>query len=109
MPPLPNVPIAFGLNAAVLNHFAIRSCLLRPSGNCHAPITSAVSLPMPVSELSSPDNTLSGPPLIAFTIELNCQPPSAHRCHPGAPVLPHGTSHSAEEMKLCVRFKLSGP
>src|SRR5215472_7793244 len=108
MPPVPNVPIAFGLNAAVLNHFAIRSCLLRPSGKLHPPITSAVSLPMPVSELSSPDNTLSGAPLMAFTIELTCQPPSIHRCQAGAPALPQGTSHSTEEMKLWVRLRLSG-
>src|SRR5579871_3642479 len=106
IPEVPKVPIAFDLKAAVLKYFAMRSCLLRLPSRCQSPIRSAVSAPIPVSELSRPELTVNGAPLIALKILLNCQPTTSIRCHAGAPVLPHGTSYKAELTKLCVRFRL---
>ena len=68
-------PGAFCTKAAVLNQALICSCLLRSSDRCQSPTTSAVSPPIPVSELSRPARTVSGAPLTALAMPLNCQPP----------------------------------
>ena len=109
IPVVPKVPMAFVLNAAVLKYFAMRSCLLRSPGMDQSPTRSAVSLPMPVSELSSPERTVNGAPLIALAMPLNCHPPRANCCHMGEPVLPQGDSHNTDVTKLCVRLRLSAP
>src|SRR5437868_305164 len=77
-PALPNVPVAAVLKDSVVNHFLTRS----PSGplvNDGLEITSARSLPTPLSESSPPDVIDRGNPLCQFKMPVVCHPPTSAR------------------------------
>src|SRR5215510_6591527 len=73
-PTLPQVPIVFGTNAAVLNHRAIVRSSLGRFGSWPA-TEFGRSCPPPLCELSVPVSMFLGKPLDFEKIVLTCQPP----------------------------------
>src|SRR4051794_40516914 len=105
-PAFPNVPTAFVLNDSVVNHFAMRSALA-PLVKDGFETTSAISFPMPVSELSSPEVMVSGNPLWTLSMPVVCQPPS--RAFRAGFSFGDGNCHRYVITKRCGTLKSAGP
>src|SRR5258705_6278648 len=78
-PTLPNVPVRAVVKASVVNHLLTR-CPSGPLVSDGFEITSARSLPTPLSESSSPEVMVKGNPLCQFKIPVGCHPPITARC-----------------------------
>src|SRR6266851_5984753 len=100
MPNVPKVPMAFGMNAAVLKYWAICAARDLPEDNVATPTWSGVSEPVPVRELSHPQRTVNGNPDWRDTIPSVLHPPRIGRNAP--PCRNHGSSQINEETKRCV-------
>src|SRR5438876_353372 len=77
-PEFPKVPGAFVRKEEVVNHFWM-FCPVEPPVYEGVEIKSAVSFPIPVKELSSPELMVSGKPLCQFQMPVVCQFPNNWR------------------------------
>src|SRR4051794_3976638 len=103
-PAFPNVPSFATLNDSVVNHFWIRSAC-EPLVSDGFETTSAWSLPMVVSEVSSPETMFSGKPLCQFQIPVVSHPPRIGRSAPEG----DGSCQTYFRTKRCFTLKSDSP